>query len=379
MLPGTGGLTRLVDKRMVRKDHADVFATLVEGLKGPKAKAWNIIDDSFPRSRFGETVALRVEERGASVKDKSGRTGITLDPVTSTVSDEGIDYEFVRLVCDKEKRTASLYLTGPSGEQPSTPQEYQEAGDKSWILRFLRELDDCILQLRFCHEEIGLILLHTSGDIDKLLEVEKNLFAQRDDWLVNEIILYGARTLRRFELTARSIFSLMGADSAFAGIFLELALAGDRIYLLDDPHAPVEIAIGPLSAGQLPMSNGQTRLECRFLADQGKARQLAQEQPRMNVSEAFELGLCTFLVEELDWKDDLRIAIEERASLSPDALTGMEASLRFGGAETCDSKIFGRLSAWQNWIFTRPNATGEEGALVRYGQPEEARFDWRRT
>jgi benzoyl-CoA-dihydrodiol lyase len=246
-------------------------------------------------------------------------------------------------------------------------------------MKCFRELDDAILHLRFEQEESGLIILHSRGDIDAVLDVEKILVANKDHWFVNEVIALIARVMRRYELSARSLFALAGTDSCFGGLFLELALAGDRTYMLDDPDNPVEMAIGALSDGYLPMSNGLTRLQSRFLADPEHAAKLAKEMPRVEAPDADELGLVTVLGDEFDFEDDTRIAIEERASLSPDALTGMEASLRFAGPETCDSKIFGRLSAWQNWIFIRPNATGPEGALTRYGQPEQANFDWRRT
>ncbi|MCA8954669.1 MAG: benzoyl-CoA-dihydrodiol lyase, partial [Planctomycetes bacterium] len=239
--------------------------------------------------------------------------------------------------------------------------------------------DDALLHLRLEAENIGLVLLQTRGDIDAILAAERVLFEHRAHWLVNEILLQMARTLRRYELSARSFFALAGDGSCFAGSFLELALASDRIYALDDPSRPVEMAVGPLSGGLLPMSNGLSRLQSRFLADPDHAARLAAEQPRVSAAEADELGLVTVLGDEFDFEDDTRIAIEERASLSPDALTGMEASLRFAGPETCDSKIFGRLSAWQNWIFIRPNATGDSGALTRFGKPEPAHFDWRRT
>jgi benzoyl-CoA-dihydrodiol lyase len=246
-----------------------------------------------------------------------------------------------------------------------------------WALQCWRELDDALLQLRFDHENVGLIVLRTRGDADALLAVERDLHTNRSHWLVNEIVLQQARTLRRFDLMARSMYALVDADSCAAGAFLELTLACDRVYALDDDR--VRLQFGPLSAGALPMSHGLTRLQNRFLAQPEHAAKLAAELPSLGAAEADEQGLCTYLLDPVDWADDTRIAIEERSSLSPDALTGMEASLRFGGAENCDSKIFGRLSAWQNWIFTRPNATGDEGALTRYGAPEGARFDWRRT
>jgi benzoyl-CoA-dihydrodiol lyase len=388
VLPGTGGLTRLVDKRKVRRDYADMFSTLAEGVKGKRAKKWELIDDTFPKSKFKDRVEARVQELAKSLPDKHGdiSRGMALSPIHARVSDEDnrirYDYEHVSLTVDNNTRLATLVLEAPKGKQPQNPDEYFETGDRAWAVRCFRELDDALLHLRFEHEQHGLILLKTIGGtsgIDALLAVEKSLVEHKDHWLVHEILLQMARVLRRYELSARSLFALAEKDSCFGGVFLELALAGDRLYMLDDPENPVGVAVGPLSNGLLPMSNGLTRLQSRFLKDPAQATRLATGQPRVQGQEADELGLVTALIDELDWDDDVRIAIEERASLSPDALTGMEASLRFGGAETCDSKIFGRLSAWQNWIFTRPNATGEKGALTRYGQPEPARFDWRRT
>ena len=378
VLPGTGGLTRLVDKRHIRRDLADIFSTLAEGVRGKRAKQWNLIDDYFPRSKFADKIDERANELAGSLADR-GNQGIQLSDIRPRETDDGFEYEHVSVTFDKAGRTATLTIRGPEGQQPATPDEYLAAGDGAWVLRAFRELDNALCQLRFGYADCGLVLLETRGDLDQLLAVEKSLVAHQDHWLIREITLFLARTLRRYELTARSFFAIAGAESCFGGLFLELALAGDRIYALDDPDNPVEMAIGPMANGLLPMANGLTRLQSRFLADPDQAAKLAQEQPRVSSEEANELGLVTVLADDIDWDDEVRIAIEERASLSPDALTGMEASLRFGGAETCDSKIYGRLTAWQNWIFSRPNAVGEEGALVCYGKPETARFDWRRT
>ena len=383
VLPGTGGLTRLVDKRHIRRDLADVFSTLAEGVRGKRAKKWNLVDDTFPKSRFEASIGKRVEALAAETPDRgaNGATGIQLGPVKRQVADDGSgwSYKYVDVAVDVSKRTVTLTVKGPDEPQPADPTGYLAAGDQSWALRCFRELDDAICHVRFEYLETNVVLLQTRGDQSAILAVEKVLAAHQGDWLVREITLNMARVVRRFELTSRSIFALVDRESAFAGVFFELALAGDRIYAIDDPDHPVHVEVGPSSAGLLPMSNGLTRLQSRFLGDPDRAARLAQEQPRLDTTDADEAGLVTFLVEDLDWDDDVRIAIEERASLSPDALTGMEASLRYGGAETCDSKIFGRLSAWQNWIFTRPNAVGDEGALVRYFEPEAPVFDWRRT
>ena len=384
VLPGTGGLTRLVDKRKVRRDVADVFSTLAEGLRGKRAKKWRLVDEVWPRTKFADKVGERAAAIVAEGEDRSDRKGIDWKPFERSVTEEDgkvtYGYRYVDLVIEPSLRKATLTVRTPDSPQPTTHDELVAAGTDAWFLQAFRELDDAICQLRFEHEDIGLVLLHARGSLDAVLDAEKALVALRkSSWLARETIAFVARVCRRLDLTSRSIFALVDRDSAFGGVLFELALAGDRIYAIDDPDHPVEIAIGPLADGLLPMSHGLTRLGSRFLAEPEHAAKLQKEQPRIDTVAADEARLVTFLVEDIDWDDDLRIAVEERVSLSPDALTGMEASLRFGGAETCDSKIFGRLSAWQNWIFTRPNATGDQGALVCYGKPETAAFDWRRT
>jgi benzoyl-CoA-dihydrodiol lyase len=376
VLPGTGGLTRLVDKRKIRRDRADVFCTMAEGLRGKKALAWGFVDAIWPKSQFVEKVAARAKEL-ASQRPAKASKGIELERIQAKQDGDKYTWTHVQLEVSAGTRVATLTVHGPSGPQPKTGADYERAGSAAWALRCWRELDDALLQLRFDHEQVGLVVLRTRGDRDALLAVEKDLFANRSHWLCNEILLQMARTLRRFDLMARSTYALVDEQACAAGAFLELTLACDRVYALDD--AAVAFAFGPLSGGALPMSHGLTRLQNRFLAQPDQGTRLAAEQPKLSAAEADEQGLCTYLLDPVDWSDDTRIAIEERSSLSPDALTGMEASLRFGGAENCDSKIFGRLSAWQNWIFTRPNATGDEGALTRYGAPESAKFDWRRT
>ncbi len=377
VLPGTGGLTRLVDKRKVRRDRADVFCTMAEGLRGKKALAWDLVDAIWPKSKFHEKVQARAEEIAAAQPDKGATKGIELTAVVPEETEQGFRYRHVEVKLDQGQRTATITVHAPTEPQPQDAAGYEAAGDQSWAMRCWRELDNAICQLRFGFEAVGLILLETRGDADAILAVEETLAANQEHWLCHEILLQMARVCRRWDLTARSMFGLAHNDSCCAGAFFELTIGCDRVYLLDDEKAAM--AIGPLSDGLLPMSHGMTRLGNRFLKDPAHAKELATGKPRLSAQDADEQGLCTYLLDPLDWDDDLRIAIEERASLSPDALTGMEASLRFGGAENCDSKIFGRLSAWQNWIFTRPNATGEEGALTRYGAPETAVYDWRRT
>jgi benzoyl-CoA-dihydrodiol lyase len=270
-------------------------------------------------------------------------------------------------------------IAGPSGPVPQSVQAVQQAGAELWALRAFRELDDALLRLRFDFEEVGLVLFKTTGDVDSVRAHGDFLAANRDHWLVNEIVLFVARTLRRLDATAKSLFAIVEPGSAFASELLEVALACDRIYMLDDASRPTHLGIAAMQGGALPMANGLTRLQSRFLGTPGHAEKLATTAGNLDATAAAKAGMVTAAPDDIDWDDTVRVAIEERLSLSPDALTGMEASLRFAGPETMDTKIYGRLSAWQNWIFTRPNATGERGALALYGQPDRPKFDWRRT
>ena len=359
VLPGTGGLTRLVDKRKVRHDLADRFATLAEGIKGKRAVEWRLVDGVFPRSRFNEAVRERALALAAEEPKRKG-PGIPLGPLAP--------YRHVTLDLNFTRRTAELTIAGP-----------QAPHDLDWPLRAFRELDQAILHLRFHHEEIGLIVLKTRGDLEAVRSVDQALYERRDDWLIQETVLSMARTLRRLEQTARSLFAVIDEGSCFAGSLLEIALACDRIYMLRDSARGVRIATTTLNSGALPTTHGLSRLQARFQSDPVHVeRMLARGEP-FDTETAEEAGLVTAAVDEIDWDDELRVAIEERASLSPDALTGMEASLRFPGAENCDSKIFGRLSSWQNWVFSRPNATGDHGALTLYGKPERPQYNWKRT
>jgi benzoyl-CoA-dihydrodiol lyase len=379
VLPGTGGLTRLVDKRKVRRDRADVFSTLAEGLKGKRAKEWNLIDGYFPTSKFQESVAARVEEILKANTEKSAPSGIKLNPLAVEATADGREYKYVTVRINREERYADLTVRGPAADGPTTVEEIERLGDQYWPLQVYRELDDALLHLRVNSLETGLVCLRTEGSIERVLAVDKTLVAHRDHWLVREIILYMARVLRRLDLTAKSFFALIEPGSCFAGNLLELALSADRTYMLNSPDAKVELATSELNAGALPMSNRLTRLQSRFLATPDKADETLAHEGVFDAEEAEEAGLVTFAPDELDWEDEVRVAIEERTSLSPDALTGMEASLRFAGPETLDTKIYGRLTAWQNWIFQRPNAVGEHGALTNYGKPTQAQFDYKRT
>ena len=304
-------------------------------------------------------------------------SGINLTPLEVQVTDDSRNYKYIRVTFNRSQRYADLTMIAPDGPQPTTPEQIHELGDAYWPLQAYRELDDALLHLRVNEPEIGLVCLRTQGSIDSVLEMDRVLAANRDHWLVREIILNMARVLRRLDLTAKSFFAIVEPESCFAGNLLELLLASDRSYMLMDDNN--SIAVSALNAGAFPMSNGLTRLQSRFLAEPDKVDEVFGEQQVFNTQEAEELGLITFAPDDLDWEDEIRVAIEERTSLSPDALTGMEASLRFAGPETLDTKIYGRLTAWQNWIFQRPNAVGPQGALTNYGKPTQAHFDYKRT
>ncbi|HEY6122578.1 MAG TPA: 2,3-epoxybenzoyl-CoA dihydrolase [Pyrinomonadaceae bacterium] len=379
VLPGTGGLTRLVDKRKVRRDRADVFSTLAEGLKGKRAKEWGLIDNSFPTSKFQEGVNARVQELTQHIDAALPAEGIKLKPLQFQDSEEGREYKYVTLRIHSGERYANLTIHGPESSLPTDPQEILKLGDGYWPLQVYRELDDVLLHLRVNEPEIGLVCLRTTGNLADVLAIDRTLEANRDHWLVREIILHMARVLRRLDLTAKSFFAIVEPGSCFGGNLLELLLAADRGYMLNDPDAQISISVSSLNTGAFPMSNGLTRLESRFLAIPEKVAEVLSNQRPLNTEQAEAAGLITFAPDELDWDDEIRVAIEERTSLSPDALTGMEASLRFAGPETMDTKIYGRLTAWQNWIFQRPNAVGERGALTNYGKPTQAQFDFKRT
>ena len=376
VLPGTGGLTRLVDKRKVRRDRADVFSTLAEGLKGKRAKEWGLIDDYFPTSKFQQALDARVQQITDATAEMTPVSGIKLTPLQFESTGDSRNYKYVKLKLHREQRYADLTVYGPDGPQPTAAAEIQELGDAYWPLQAYRELDDVLLHLRVNEPLIGLVCVRSEGNIDDVLAVDQTLAADRDHWLVREIVLQMARVLRRMDLTAKSFFAIVEPGSCFAGNLLELLLAADRSYMLSDSDA--SLAVSDLNAGALPMSNGLTRLQSRFLAEPDKVEEVLHKKT-FDTEEAEELGLVTFAPDDLDWEDELRVAIEERTSLSPDALTGMEASLRFAGPETTDTKIYGRLTAWQNWIFQRPNAVGEKGALTNYGKPTQAEFDYKRT
>ena len=379
VLPGTGGLTRVVDKRKVRRDLADVFGTVAEGVKGRRAVEWRLVDAVYPTSQFKARVAARAAELASSSDRPSTGPGITLGPLNPTVTENGVEYSSVSLQIDRPHRVATLIVRGPEAEEPSTPDGILQAGDRFWPLRAFRELDDALLRLRLDESSIGTIVVRTVGDPSRVLAVDEALLANAGHWLVREIVHFIKRTLKRLDLTLRSFFALIEPGNCFAGSLFELALACDRSYMLDDVAQPNTIALSGMNGGPLKMSNGLTRLETRFLATPERVTELLDEGQPFDPQEALEAGLVSFAPDELDWTDEVRLAIEARAALSPDALTGMEANLRFAGPETMETKIFGRLTAWQNWIFQRPNAVGEKGALTAYGSQSRPEFDFNRT
>jgi len=381
VLPGTGGLTRLVDKRNVRRDLADVFCTRAEGLGGSKAKAWGLVDEVVPPRSFAGKVRERALALAAKSDRPAGAAGVALTPLSRTIEDAGLQYEHVDVAIATEGRTITITVTGPSAGEPEEIDAILERGARWWPLAMARELDDAILHLRTNVREAGIWIVKTRGDIEAMLRVDRGLDRHRGHWFVRETMGLIRRTLSRLEVSSRSIYAVVDQGSCFAGTLFELALAADRSYMLAAPEDSPHVAMSAMNFGPNEMVNGLTRIETRFGANAPEAVEAlrAKIETKFDAQEAMELRLITFAPDELDWNDELRLAIEERASLSPDALTGMEASLRFGGRETVATKIFGRLSAWQNWIFVRPNAVGEQGALKLFGSGAKPRFTWERV
>jgi benzoyl-CoA-dihydrodiol lyase len=374
VLPGTGGLTRVADKRKVRKDRADVFASVAEGIKGKRAVEWNLVDALVPLSKWKDEVARHARELAARTEARTG-PGVVLAPIACEREEERWRYRHVEVRFERAARTARLTLRVPTAAEAAG----RERGGEWWLLRLLRELDDALLGLRFHEPEIGLVLVRVEGEA-AVVRAADALLAAGGDWFVREVARLGRRVLKRLENTAKSFYAVADEGTCFVGTFLELYLACDRSYLLKDDDVEVRLGVSGVHAGLYPMANGLTRLETRFLADPAAVtRVLARAGEDLDADAADELGLATFAPDSIDWEDELRLAIEERASFSPDALTGMEQNVRPAGPETMETKIFGRLSAWQNWIFQRPNAVGEKGALKCYGTPLRAEFDYRRT
>jgi benzoyl-CoA-dihydrodiol lyase len=379
VLPGTGGLTRLTDKRKVRRDRADVFCTVAEGIKGKRALEWGLVDALLPRSKFDAGVLERARALAATQKQVPRGPAVQLAPLPPAVEADRIAYRHVELAIDRGARTATLTISAPE-DDAAPPARLSDAGSDLWSLRAFRELRAALYQLRFNEPTIGTVLLRTRGNPANVVAHDRALAEQAGkDGFAREVRLLQARTLRALDATARSFFAVVDAGSAWAGSLLEVALSADRIYMLDADGVAVQVS--PANAGALPTSNGMSRLGIRWLARPemvDKVLGRGAEGP-IPTDEADALGIATIVADDIDFEDELRIAVEERASLSPDALTGMEASLRNPGPESMETKIFGRLSAWQNWIFTRPNATGERGALTLYGKPERPAFNWTRT
>ena len=383
VLPGTGGLTRVTDKRHVRHDLADIFCTTTEGVRGQKAKDWRLVDDIAKPAQFAEAVKKRALELAAGSDRPAGAKGVALAPIERTIEQNALRYPNVTVEIDRDKRTATFTVKAPAGAQPADIAAIEAAGAGWYPLALARELDDAILSMRTNELDIGVWLIKTSGDAAAVLATDATLLAHKDHWLVRETIGLLRRTFARLDVSSRSLFALVEQGSCFAGTLLELALACDRVYHLalpdDEAQAP-RITVGEMNFGLYPMVTGQSRLQRRFYDEQPALEAVrARAGNALDADAAFELGLVTSNPDDLDWSDEVRIAIEERVAMSPDALTGMEANLRFNGPENMFTRVFGRLTAWQNWIFQRPNAVGEKGALKVYGKGEKVAFDWNRV
>src|SRR5712671_6073931 len=390
VLPGTGGLTRVVDKRKVRRDLADMFCTNPDGVKGERARAWGLVDEIVAPANFAKAVRERAAKLAASSTRPAAVKGIELRPLARKIDEAGYHYPHVDVLFDRDARTATITMRGPKSPQPETIGAMHAAAHSWWPLAMGRELDDAILMLRANEPELGLLLLKTEGEIAAVLQADLVLANSREDWLVHETVALLRRTLARLDVSSRSMFAVIERGSCFAGTLLELALAADRSYMLalpdgetganDAKNPAPRIALSAVNFGIFPMVNGRSRLETRFRGDLPRLAKLkAKAGADLTAHDAIELGLVTVAPDDLDWEDEIRLAIEERASLSPDALTGMEASLRFPGAETTDTKIFGRPSGWQKLIFIRANGTGEQGSLKLFGKGSKAKFDRERV
>jgi len=385
VLPGTGGLTRVVDKRKVRRDHADVFCTIEECIKGKRAVQWRLVDEIAPNSKLETKIAERAREFAAASKRNGNGKGISLVPLARTIDDGSVRYGFVNVDIDRTARIATVTLSAPDAPPPSGIDGMIAQGAAFWPLQIARELDDAILHLRINELELALVVFKSHGERAHVLAHDAFLDANKSHWLVNEIRQYWKRVLKRIDVTSRTLVTLVEPGSCFAGTLAELVFAADRSYMLigsrqGDNRPPPAIELSAMNFGACPMSHGLTRLESRFQADPADLDHAREKiGAALDAEEAEELGLVTFALDDIDWDDEVRVFLEERASFSPDSLTGMEANLRFVGPETMESKIFARLTAWQNWIFQRPNAVGEDGALRRYGSGQKPRFDMTRV
>jgi benzoyl-CoA-dihydrodiol lyase len=385
VLPGTGGLTRLVDKRMVRRDHADFFCTTAEGVRGKRAQQWRLVDTLVPASKLADETKKIAEEIAATSKRPKDAKGIALPPVERTFDGDTLRYQGLTVEIDRERRAAHFRVSGPSSAPPANAAAVHTLGAAFWPLELARSFDDAMMHLRLNETEIGTWVLHSQGDAALVEAYDALLAREASDWLVHEIVLYWKRTLKRLDVSSRSLIALVEPGSCFAGTLFELVLAADRSYMLDGvfegsnlPAAAVKLTA--MNFGPYPMGNGLTRLGTRFLSDPNHVDDLKEEVGEaLDAETADGLGLVTFTPDDIDWEDEVRLAVEERAGFSPDGLIGMEANLRFAGPETMETKIFARLSAWQNWIFQRPNATGPEGALKLYGTGKQSKYDRKRA
>ncbi len=385
VLPGTGGLTRVTDKRKVRRDLADVFCSVEEGVKGKRALQWGLVDEVIPNSKFDEAVVARAQELAQTSEKPDVAKGIELPPLERSFDDNGVTYSTVEVSIDRAERRARVTVHGPTEDAPDDMDAFTAEGAQAWMLRCARELDDAILHLRTNEDQLGLIEFQTQGDPEKVIAHEALLLAHPDHWLANEVLQLWKRVLKRVDMTSRSLVAIVEHGSCFAGVLAELLWAVDRSYMMleefegDNRHA-ASITLSNGNFGRYPMGNALSRLETRFLGAPEHVTALREKiGEALEADSAEELGLVTYAYDDIDWEDEVRLFMEERASFSPDAMTGMEANLRFAGPETMETRIFGRLTAWQNWIFQRPNAVGENGALQRYGSGQRPDYNMQRV
>lgn len=382
VLPGTGGLTRLTDKRKVRRDHADIFCTTPDGVRGQRAKDWRLVDEAVKTQQFAEHVRRRAQELAHQSSRPVGAKGVPLTPLQRTIDDAGVHYEYVDAQFNRESRTVTITVRAPEASAKLAVEQALAAGPSWWPLQMARELDDAILYLRTNEPELGLWILKTTGNREAVLSFDSLILKHQDNWFVREVLGMMRRTFARLDVSSRSMFAIIEPGSCFAGTLFELALAADRVYMLDSQEstAPASVTLSEMNFGPLPMVHHRARLAVRFYEDETQLSTLrAKIGQALTARDAMEAGIVTAAPDDLDWQDELRLAIESRVALSPDALTGLEASLRFGPGETLETRIFGRLSAWQNWIFIRPNAVGATGALKVYGTGAPVKFNWERV
>jgi len=385
VLPGTGGLTRVTDKRKVRRDLADIFCSIEEGVKGKRAKDWRLVDEVISNSTFDATVVERAQEFAAKSSKPDVAKGISFGPLNRIFAEDSVTYDLIEVELDRTGRKVTITLKGPSEDAPADMAAFEAQGDQAYLLKLARELEDVILHLRTNENELGLWLFRTQGDLEKLAAHEALLADNADHWLANEVQQYWKRTLKRIDVTSRSLAALVEHGSCFVGVLAEILFAVDRSYMMEDEfegdNRPMaSITLTEANFGRYPMGNGISRLQTRFLAEPEHVDSLkSQIGTAVEAEEADELGLVTVILDDIDWEDEIRIFIEERVSFSPDAMTGMEANLRFAGPETMETRIFGRLTAWQNWIFNRPNAVGKDGALQRYGTGVRGSYNMERV